>query len=519
MNFRAKALAALTLLALLGGASQAMAAQYGGTLVIARDDPPPCLDPQQSTSHSTLIVGRSIADQLTDQDPATGKIVPWLATGWQVNDDATAYIFTLRQDASFSDGTPVDAAAVKANFDGIRDLGAKAALGASYIAGYTGSDILDPYRIRVNFKTPNRQFLQATTTMSLGIYAPSLYKVSPPDRCLGKGLIGSGPFVLTSFVPDQEIVIEGRKGYNWPSALRTHTGEAYLDKVDFPLVKESSVRIGGLISGDFDATTVNPPDEPAVAAAGLQFAVRPNPGVVNALFPNEKRPIVSEKPVRQAIQKALDRNEIINTVYTDRYHVATSPLSSSTPGWVDYGDLLKFDPDGARKLLDDDGWKVGPDGIRVRNGQKLELNVIANSNSPLLQLVQQQLRNVGIQLDLKIVNDIFAAQATLDYDFFSWSFTRADADALRTVFGAANPARRGQAYNDKLDGFLERAASTADPQQRQQAVSDAQREIIESADAILINENNQLYGLAQSVQNFTFESSARLSLYDVWKAQ
>jgi peptide/nickel transport system substrate-binding protein len=291
---------------------------HGGTLVIARNDPPPCLDSQQSTSHSTLIIGRSIADQLTDQDPESGEIVPWLATAWEVNDDATAYTFTLREDATFSDGTPVDAAAVAANFEGIKALGAKAALGASYIANYASTEVLSPSKFTVHFSQSNRQFLQATTTMTLGIYAPSLYAVAPPDRCLGKGLVASGPFVLTSFVPDQEIVIERRAGYNWPSKLRSHTGEAYLDRVEFPLVRESSVRIGGLLSGEFDVTNVDPQDEPAVDGAGLQFALRPNPGVVNSLFPNEKRPIVEEKAVRQAIQKALNVEEIVATVYTDR---------------------------------------------------------------------------------------------------------------------------------------------------------------------------------------------------------
>ncbi|NJA57654.1 ABC transporter substrate-binding protein, partial [Streptomyces sp. NEAU-H3] len=104
----------------------------GGTLRIGLDYDPVCLDPQQSALGQSLDVGRQLVDSLTDQDPRDGKAVPWLATRWKADHEATRFTFTLRAGATFSDGTPVDARAVKANFDAVHELGAAASRGAVY---------------------------------------------------------------------------------------------------------------------------------------------------------------------------------------------------------------------------------------------------------------------------------------------------------------------------------------------------------------------------------------------------
>jgi len=83
-----------------------------------------CLDPQQVSSNDTIYAARPAGrTRLTDQDPATGRITPWLATRWQTNADATAYTFTLRDGVTFSDGSPLTAAVVRDNFDKAVQLG------------------------------------------------------------------------------------------------------------------------------------------------------------------------------------------------------------------------------------------------------------------------------------------------------------------------------------------------------------------------------------------------------------
>ncbi|WP_235486669.1 ABC transporter substrate-binding protein, partial [Frankia sp. AvcI1] len=92
----------------------------GGRLKIAFwSDFQACIDPNQVYWIESRSIDRNIADSLTDQDPKTGKIVPWLATSWTVSPDATSYTFNLRKDVTFSDGTKFDATAVKTAYDGL----------------------------------------------------------------------------------------------------------------------------------------------------------------------------------------------------------------------------------------------------------------------------------------------------------------------------------------------------------------------------------------------------------------
>jgi ABC-type transport system substrate-binding protein len=100
----------------------------GGVLRVAIDTDPQCLDPQQAGNNNSLNIGRQITDSLTDQRPDTGELVPWLATHWEVSEDNTAFTFHLREGATFSDGAPIDAAAVRADLEGIVKLGARASL-------------------------------------------------------------------------------------------------------------------------------------------------------------------------------------------------------------------------------------------------------------------------------------------------------------------------------------------------------------------------------------------------------
>ena len=117
---------------------------------------------------------RQVVDSLTDQDPDSGEIEPWLADRWEVSPDAKSSTFHLKDGATFSDGTPVDAAAVKGTFDSIVTTvgAAKAPLAGSYLTGYQGTTVVDPLTARVDFAAPNAQFLQASSTAQLGIQAP-----------------------------------------------------------------------------------------------------------------------------------------------------------------------------------------------------------------------------------------------------------------------------------------------------------------------------------------------------------
>jgi peptide/nickel transport system substrate-binding protein len=370
-----------------GGSADA-APQPGGTLRFAVSSDQGCLDPQQVGSNDSIYVLRQIVDSLTDQDPTTGELKPWLATSWTTTPDARSYTFTLRQGVTFSDGTPLDANAVKANFDRIPKLGARGTLPKGYLAGYTSTTVTSPTQFTVDFSQPNVQFLQGTSTHSLGILAPTTVARSDDERCAQA--IGSGPFTVREYTKNASITLERRPGYQWGSALFAHPGEAYLDTVEFRIVPESGVRSGSLQSGEVDAIgSIGQQDEAPLTAAGAQLLARPNPGIAFGIGFNLSRPIVDDPAVRQALSLAINRPEVVGAVFTSQTKPATSVLASTTPSYADESASLGFDLTKAKSTLDAAGWVVGPDGIRAKDGQRLSVPLSfannAGTNKPALE--------------------------------------------------------------------------------------------------------------------------------------
>ena len=498
----------------------------GGTLRFALGASPSGVDPQQVGSNVSIYIARQLADSLTDQDPTTGEIVPWLATSWEVSEDLTTFTFHLRDDVTFSDGTPLTATTVKANLDALTgDLGATAPLAASYLAGYTGTTVVDEHTATVAFDAPNAQFLQATSTVSLAILSDATAAVDPNERLQGK-VVGSGPFVLESYTQDQGAVLTRRDGYAWPSGLGANDGEAYLETIRFTVVPESGVRAGGLASDQFDAVgDVLPQDVAQVDGAGGSVLTRTNPGVTFVLQPNVTAAPLDDVAVRQALNLAIDRQQLVDTVLSDAFEPATSVLASTTPGYADLSDELTLDAAAAATLLDDAGWVAGADGIRAKDGEKLSIDVVYaplfTGSQAVLELVQQQLRAVGVDLVLRQVTpaDQQALLDSGDYDTYYYNVTRADADILRTQFSSTGRNINRRDADDVLDPLLAQQLAAGDAAQRTDLVGQAQREIVEQALAIPLFELAQSIGVAGDVHGVTFDASSRLLFHDAWIEQ
>jgi peptide/nickel transport system substrate-binding protein len=492
----------------------------GGNLNFAVSVDRGCIDPQQVGNNDAIAIARQTVASLTSQDPATGEIVPWLAEKFEANTNATSFTFTLRDGATFADGTAIDAASVKTNFEAIKALGAKATLGSTYLSDVSAITVKDPKTVVVDFTKPNAQFLQATSTFTLGLLSPASAQLSEADRCAGK-FSGSGPFTVQSYTVEKEAVLARRAGYAWPASTNTNKGEAYLDTVTFKIIPEAGNRTGSLQSGQIDATAaISAADVTLFDGNGFWNETRANPGVVYNLYSNESSPKLKETAVRQAISKAINREEITTTLLTDADQPAKGVLSHTTPFFTDLSDLLKHDPEGAKKLLDDAGWKPGADGVREKNGEKLSFKVTYwQSPKEVLELIQQQLKVVGVDLQLKFttIADVTAAQANKDYDFSYGNLTRSDPDVLRTVF-ASNTARGGSNLREALpvDTILADQAAALDKDARQKLVDEAQEALIKDAHSIPLYELSTTISASEKVSGLKFEASSRLDFYDAW---
>lgn len=509
----------------------------GGTLKVSffPDNPTfQCIDPFQTywIEHRTII--RNWADSLTDQDPQTGEIKPWLATDWKISPDGLTYTFNLRDGVTFSNGKRVDAQAIADNANGwIATVKATngAAFGTSYIQGLTGATAVDADTVELKLSQPNSSFLQATSTTNLAIIDPAAYQRTSQDRCTGKDLIGSGAFLLDHYTAKTETVLTKRAGYKWGSALSKNTGEAYLDKVVFTYVAEDSVRTGNLTSGAIDIAwprnPFSPQDETLIEKTGNRIEQRALPGIAYTLFPNtaDGRPL-SDPQVRRALNKAIDRTSFAATVFGPNYPVVQGAYNSTTPYFSAQTAKLGYDAAEAGRILDAAGWKAGGDGIRAKDGKQLTIDYPITASSVGAELLQAQLKKAGFNVVLRTLTT--AQQATYltngEYDLTSTYFTRADPGALQFVLNPdiANSkafARRAASPEGtaQIQALFKKAIQTTDAAQTRQAYADLQAYLIDEGLTYPLFERVQKAGVSGKVHGVAFTSESFLKLNDIWK--
>ncbi|MBB2940930.1 peptide/nickel transport system substrate-binding protein [Actinoplanes lutulentus] len=529
-----------------GSASEAAAGDgqpvRGGTLQFALIDYQRSPDPQLGTNYAESLIGNNVTDKLTWQDPDTGEITPWLAESWEYNTDLTQFTFHLRKDVTFSDGTPFDSAVVKANFDqyvhGDDKLGINPN-GAVLLPGYIETQTPDAYTAVVTFAKPLASFLQAssfTANAQPGFLSLSTLARSAEERTDPTKVIGTGPFVYESWEEQVKTVLVKRTGYNWAPPSIKHQGEAYLDKVVFNTIPEASVRTGSLASGTIDATLdVGTTDEKPLKDQGFKIISRSVSGTAIYFNFNSQRFPTNDIAVRKAIQLGWDRSAVEKTVLTDSYSIATSVLNKSVKGYVDYsGSVLKYDPDQAKKLLDDAGWKPGTDGIRAKDGKRLEVKLLGISNlvanKPAYESVQQDLSKIGIDLQLTVVPipdyTALIAKAKTDFNATAANRSRNDAAALNLVY---NPSLGNSSYLEQgvstgidvaeVTDALGKLETTLDPAKRNEYAKTAQDLLLEKY--ALVNpvyNPSQVIAHADYVHNIIFDAQSRNHFVDAWKS-
>ncbi|WP_169914676.1 ABC transporter substrate-binding protein [Rhodococcoides yunnanense] len=499
------------LCALAGCSANAESGSGTETLTIAMPADPTCLDPQQTGQLAATDVSRSLVDSLTEQDPETGEIVPWLAESFEIEDDAKTFDFTLRSGVTFSDGTPVDAAAVKATFDKLVTLPATGA--PAYVRGYTGTTVVDPLHFSIGFNAPNAQFLQATSLTGLGILSPATAEIPLADRCRG-AFVGSGPFVLDRYTPNQDVVIKRRADYAWPASSSSNPGAAVLDEVHYLFVPEEGARTSALASGQVQvAENIQSTDRQQFDGNGFSLLSNRLPGAVAPLSLNHVG-ILADQRVREALLVGIDRRELVDAIIGPQAAPATSVLASSTPFYVET-DKLTFDPDNAKQLLTDAGWVPGPDGIRVSDGRRLSLKwLIPAPASPEKQYIQQQFAKIGIDIVLDIVPPptYVEQQNAGNFDLTAVGVTRADPDVLRNLFSSTGQ-NLWHLPPSELDRYLDGQAAATDDAARQEAVTNAVDWLLDHADTVPLYENAQVHGVSDQVADLTTDASARLNLH------
>ncbi|WP_267553439.1 ABC transporter substrate-binding protein [Rhizobium rhizogenes] len=489
----ALATGALVTAAGLGPALSADSPRNGGDITFLIDSLGDTWIPNNSaiSSFQGHIWGH-VTDKLVYVD-ADGKVSPWIAERWEQNDSATEFTLHLKSGVTFSDGTPLDAAAVVANLDiwyagrkkeGINPIGL-------FPKTYDRAEAVDASTVKVIFKKPTLGFIPTLGYHGSILISPKTIALPAPQQADLSKTSGSGPYLVSSWKEGDFVKLVKRKDYNWGPPAVGHTGPAYLDSITYKLVSEPSLRVASVQSGQADvAYNASPQELQSLKADGFTIATPRYLGFVNGWAVNTKLAPYDDVKVRQALQAGINRQEIIDTVYTPDWKLATSFIQSNVPGATDHSDLLAYNPDKAETLLDEAGWIKGAGGIRAKDGKQLSLTIYSNpylaTSKSIDELIAQQLGKIGWKVDIRAYDVVtfgqkvaFGGPAVAAYEV-----TRSFIDA-GTVAGILTNANNGENWfalderDQRINELRDKIAGAGSAEIRAPLLDELQKYVLE----------------------------------------
>jgi len=520
---------------LLGSALPVLAADKpvsGGTLTVGVETEPTTFNPQLNGQDKAEISLRNFWESLLARRP-DGSFVPWLAESYEVSEGGKVIRFTLRRDVTFSNGEKLDANAVAQNF--------RQTQVAQYCAGSSlclmGSHIdkietPDDRTVAITLKEVYAPFLSFAA--GLQILAPASW-TSPQLKSGGKEIAGTGPFILDSYEKGQQVTYVKNPKYNWAPATARHQGPAYLDRVTYRFLPESSVRTGALLSGQVDVIEGISGNDAGEFKDNPDFSYQHalNTGTPYSLFLNVEFGPTQDVKVRQALLQGLDIDPLLKSVYRGERTRAwgiTSPIDPLYHNEIEgkYGN----NPAAANALLDEAGWSTRDSaGFRSKDGQRLRIELIQaqatvrDQRDVLLQAIQAQARQrLGIDLKLNYVDSGTYADVRKSGKFGTIANSNTPTDGVDienhyrpiTQGGAINYSRVNDA---QINTLLDKAAATLDLNQRRGFYRELQqRALPQLALALPLYEPEDQLAAARYVQGFGFRSYKQMpeSAYDVW---
>ncbi|MGB4779937.1 ABC transporter substrate-binding protein [Microbacterium sp.] len=472
-----------------------------------------------------------VTDKLIYVD-GEGNLSPWVADSWEQNDAATEFTIHLKDGVTFSDGSPVDAAAVAANIEvwakGQPDKGI-ARVGLFPSANYVGAEAVDDATVKVTFSKPTLSFIPTLGYHGSILISPDTLALSAEDQADLSQSIGSGPFVVQSWKDGDNVVLAKRDDYNWGPEALGHTGAAYLDTITYKVVPEPTLRTGSVQSGQADvAFNASPQELDALESEGFEIAVPRYLGFVNGYALRVSVAPFGDKAVRQAFSRGIDRDEILSTVYTKDWKAAESFVQSNVPGATDHTDAFAYDPDLATQLLDDAGWTVGADGVREKDGQKLSVTLYANpylaTSKEIDELVAQQLAKIGFGVNIEAYDVLTYGQkvignATVAANEVTRSFI--DIGTIPGVLTSTNPGDEDWfkvgTSDTTLNDLAAQVASATDIESRAAVFDELQQYVLEEAYFVPITQIVQrIYVQTPDLKDVTYNGLAYANYYTAW---
>ena len=429
------------------------------TAVMIIESSPTNLDPRVGTDAQSERIDKLLFDALVRRDEHF-NLQPWIAERWEIPDPLT-YVFHLRHDVRFHNGQPLTSADVKWTFDSLLNGSIRSAKSSTY--GYVDHiDAPDAYTVIFHLKQPFATLLWNLSDGAIGIVPAG----SGDD--FNRKPVGSGPFRFVSMTPDRDVLVERNPDY-WGEVPK-------IPKVRFLVVPDATTRALELRKGSADAAiNALTPDTVVMLEKDKDLVVDRAPGTIYTYIGlNLRDPILKDVRVRHAIAYALNRQPLIEYLWRGMAQPAASVLPPQHWAYNPNVRQYPYDPQKARTILDEAGYKPASDGIRFHLTMKTSTE---ESTRLLAAVLQQQLRDVGIALDIRSFEfaTFYADVVKGAYQLYSlrWIGGNEDPDIFEHIFDSASfpPKRANRSFysNPEVDALINEGRSTVDQEARRKA--------------------------------------------------
>lgn len=385
----------------------------------------PHFDGHRTTWSPSSDVINLVQDTLVALDWDGKTPLPLLAKSWTVSPDSKTYTFKLRDDVQFCSGKKLTSADVVYSFNRQREVKGPFTWRAGKIKELKA---LDPYTVSYELTEPYSDLLVQLTMFNNTIHNKESVDQLGKDYGI-KGLDGTGPWCFVSWQPRTEVVLKRHDAYRWGPSMYANPGPAKFERMSIKIIPEDSSRLAAMMGGRFDITTHFPTQFIDQAKKAPQLNVeqaKPNFQLMYFGFKID-RPLVSDPRVREAMSIALNRAELTKAVMLGQADPAYTYIDPEAPDFApSTKGIIKEDVNRAKKLLDDAGWKPGPDGIRVKDGVKLAPIVYIPQVTyfpRMTEAIQGYMRKIGVDWKIVALDSTIMPAKLSGQDFDMWTVT------------------------------------------------------------------------------------------------
>lgn len=454
---------------------------------------PDTLDAQATALSASWTILQYLGNSLVHRDMNDANTAG-LASKWTVSENGEVIEFKLREGATFHDGEPFDASALAYTFERGLAKATKSPIFPSQVGDVKRTEVVDATTFRIYLSQPYGPLID-NFGASGGSWLQPLSKTAVDrwGKDYGRHPVGTGPWKLAEWRAGDRLLFNSNSTFKFGNAGSGTAGPPRIPKLQMMVSPEDSSRVAALQAGELEIAPIPASSLGSLSGRNDITVLRKlRKGMGLTIHFNFKVKPFDDVRVRQAMHLALDRAAIIKVAVSGQGIPAYGPLPPGFPYYwsgvekIGYG----YDPQKAAQLLDAAGWRMGSNGVRVKDGKPFQFTIltIANSseNTRAAQLIREQYKQVGIDLTLR-TEDIAAINPKLFAHDFELSFmfwSDQDPDILYREFDSSqinDGVNWGSYSNSELDGYLRAGRRAAGPAARAAAYAKAQKLMVEQA--------------------------------------